>query len=655
MSYNLRPERKLKRPARYSSETGEECGGPSASTNHNVAAHSGIEFSHDRSVGVAAPRTQHLSPLTSQAPTPLTLAVQGAQATPRTSFKLNRSSAPKSHRRMPNVRYVRKRSQRPRVDSHHDYDHDLDTPSARRPIGRHTTPQTQPVPTSIFPSAKPASFPSLPTDRRRPEDNLNDGVHHGVRALMRAMEKSDKEGIRTYKYEVDSMYNNKHFPIHMKEEERQWYAELRQRSNPNSPTAQITFASLWPSLRQTIIEQTCDDFPPGTYYDSYHPVKCLLGLSQSEFKTIQDENCQVWNVEDDIPRYLLEFRRLHLNEIIDPDTPPEREVVKAIRFLRQELLPGSLLGEWQFPLPSIEAFQMWSSQACVGMSKKDHPDTLNSDDTLALLVRYGWEKSDQPHSSSLANNDMTQSSSDIRALIHAEAKLQDRKRQALAHHPVRSQKRPTPKDQNRRSVLKQTRSLPLDEVPTRPQAQHTETNTPKSKSPLASYTGSWTPRHRTEWLAAHNPTTPQTQPTPPKPSTHPAHKPDTKKRKRDHENPATRQRIRSAHTIPSPAQRCSQFTPTSSRYDNLSLRIRTVDQLQQQNRKHTGLRRNASTIKRLRDDLGVMDGFEYSYYDGPSTGDRRASGQAVEMVVESASAYAQAVAMDEVVARDDSV
>lgn len=68
------------------------------------------------------------------------------------------------------------------------------------------------------------------------------------------------------------------------------------------------------------------------------------------------ENAEVWETGDDIPAYYRELRIKHPNMIIDPDEPPPAEVVKAIRFLKQQSLPGGLLGEWH-ALPPIEVFR----------------------------------------------------------------------------------------------------------------------------------------------------------------------------------------------------------------------------------------------------------------------------------------------------------
>jgi hypothetical protein len=119
----------------------------------------------------------------------------------------------------------------------------------------------------------------------------------------------------------------------------------------------IDFRSLWPSLRQTIIEEIHKNFPEGAFYDSYLPVKTILELSNSTLKSIMEENAKIWNVEDEIPGYLLRYKRENPEVAIDPDDPPPQEVVRAIKYLKQMHLPGTLLGEWQFPLPDLEVFR----------------------------------------------------------------------------------------------------------------------------------------------------------------------------------------------------------------------------------------------------------------------------------------------------------
>jgi hypothetical protein len=63
------------------------------------------------------------------------------------------------------------------------------------------------------------------------------------------------------------------------------------------------------------------------------------------------ENNKAW---DEIPLHLAKLKKEHPDEPINPNLPPLHSLVEAIRFLKQEDLPGSLLGEWQFPLPHVE-------------------------------------------------------------------------------------------------------------------------------------------------------------------------------------------------------------------------------------------------------------------------------------------------------------
>lgn len=97
-------------------------------------------------------------------------------------------------------------------------------------------------------------------------------------------------------------------------------------------------------------------FPSGTWHDGYPPVRHLLQINSSTFQRIVEENAHVWETEE-IPAHLLRLKQQNPGKAIDPDTPPQTGVVHAIRYLQQMHLPGSLLGEWQFPLPNIEVFR----------------------------------------------------------------------------------------------------------------------------------------------------------------------------------------------------------------------------------------------------------------------------------------------------------
>jgi len=69
-----------------------------------------------------------------------------------------------------------------------------------------------------------------------------------------------------------------------------------------------------------------------------------------------EENNHVWN-DDEIPEHLQRLKRMNPDAAIDPEMSPEAGVVRAIKFLKQQHLPGSLLGEWQMPLPNVEVFR----------------------------------------------------------------------------------------------------------------------------------------------------------------------------------------------------------------------------------------------------------------------------------------------------------
>jgi hypothetical protein len=120
------------------------------------------------------------------------------------------------------------------------------------------------------------------------------------------------------------------------------------------PHPQLTFAHLYPELRAVIIDAIKDSFPEDSFFDSYMPVKWLLKLSDMQLKTIMEENDVVW---DEIPQHLQAIKNAHPELVLDEGTPSERAIVDTIRFLKQERLPSSLLGRWQFPLPDIEVFR----------------------------------------------------------------------------------------------------------------------------------------------------------------------------------------------------------------------------------------------------------------------------------------------------------
>lgn len=116
----------------------------------------------------------------------------------------------------------------------------------------------------------------------------------------------------------------------------------------------MTFESLWPSLRQTIIDEIQADFTGLGYIDAFYPVQRILKLKRAKLARIMNDNGEVWETAD-IPLYYRELRKGNPDAIIDPEQPPPAQVVRAIMFLKQKSLPCSLLGEWQV-LPAVEVF-----------------------------------------------------------------------------------------------------------------------------------------------------------------------------------------------------------------------------------------------------------------------------------------------------------
>ncbi|KAH7385416.1 hypothetical protein DE146DRAFT_636009 [Phaeosphaeria sp. MPI-PUGE-AT-0046c] len=209
---------------------------------------------------------------------------------------------------------------------------------------------------SIELNAQPVAFPSLPTDRPTagPVEQPND---HGLPRRMEASKKCSQAGIERSERAVDAMYACTQFPETLHVKQKEWYTDLRKCWLPGEEHVEdIEFASLYPSLRATIITQIYEAFPLGTYHDGYLPVRHLLQINNSTFQKIAQENAHVWENEE-MPAHLLRLKKQNPDKAIDPDTPPQTGVVHAIRYLQQMHLPGSLLGEWQFPLPDIEVFR----------------------------------------------------------------------------------------------------------------------------------------------------------------------------------------------------------------------------------------------------------------------------------------------------------
>ncbi|KAF1830116.1 hypothetical protein BDW02DRAFT_601950 [Decorospora gaudefroyi] len=245
--------------------------------------------------------------------------------------------------------------------------------------------------TSSFLRSKPAAFPSLLTDTPSSLSKIvPDFSGHGMKELMEWTERGDEENATAIKLYFDGLYEAS---------AEAWYAELRRLWDPEESDVKIPFTSLWPSLSNTIIDQIRDDFPKGTYLDSYYPVARLLGLTRKELNSIILRNNGDWgDFEEDFHAYFDFLKRNNPDGIVDPEQPPPKEVVKAIRFLKQHSLPGSLLGCWQYPLPPFKDIApglndtTWIMESIEGdhnphRSIPEFPNVLSPEQSHSLLLR----------------------------------------------------------------------------------------------------------------------------------------------------------------------------------------------------------------------------------------------------------------------------
>ncbi|RAR02046.1 FMI2 protein [Stemphylium lycopersici] len=338
MPYSLRPESSLKLPERYRQVDDEEDNHPPnpRPADNGTAIHTqesllaGPEDLTSFANIYPPPRP---SSLTAQHPHFFQPARTDFVSTTNFTTPTNASShrQPPERLNMANIKIVRAAPRRSEGEDRHH--HEL---SSRSRSGRATKASQRNIapPTPTIP--KPAAFPSLPTNVPPSPQAHHQNPGHGMKELFEAMEDDDEERVTATKQYVDRMYQA-----------------------DTSECYQIKFESLWRSLRQTIIEEIQTDFPEATYKTPFYPAQRILNLSTEQLVTIMSGNAQVWETDDDIPAWYREQKRKHPTVIIDPDEPPPAEVVKAIRFLKQQSLPGSLLGEWH-ALPPIECpTQQW--------------------------------------------------------------------------------------------------------------------------------------------------------------------------------------------------------------------------------------------------------------------------------------------------------
>ena len=135
--------------------------------------------------------------------------------------------------KMANVKFV-KTKKRPRADDAQP-EHLDDTPPPRRPAGRprkaHRAVTAAASAPAVLPEIelavtfahpKPAAFPSLPTDRPpSPAPTIADNfAGNGMREMMDALEKADKETVTAIQRHIDGLYATG---------TDKWYEELRGR------------------------------------------------------------------------------------------------------------------------------------------------------------------------------------------------------------------------------------------------------------------------------------------------------------------------------------------------------------------------------------------------------------------------------------------
>ncbi|EOA86150.1 uncharacterized protein SETTUDRAFT_28548 [Exserohilum turcica Et28A] len=362
MPYSLRSGNKLKRPARYRDESDDKVDSSTHPTSGNRDTDSQsqndslTDSMESASTANSTPPPSSFTPpaFSFTPPSPLfTHPTVVAPAATTNSSNLSNTSHPPplQHPKMANTKIVKANPRR--TDEHRETEPD-DPP----PAGNHTKNPNKIsrrnralalTPKFAFP--KPAAFPSLPTDApppSQPESAATDQSSvHSMKELFEAIESQDQARVAAIKQSIDRMY---------RESENEWYAELRKRWSPDEVEEIVTFESLWYSVRNTIIEEIQADFTDIYHGSPFYPAQRILNLEMEKLVAIMKENMEVWTTEDEIPKYFQQYRRRHPDAIIDPDEPPPAEVVRAIRFLRQQSLPGSLLGEWHI-LPPVEVFR----------------------------------------------------------------------------------------------------------------------------------------------------------------------------------------------------------------------------------------------------------------------------------------------------------
>ncbi|KAF2870858.1 hypothetical protein BDV95DRAFT_70080 [Massariosphaeria phaeospora] len=402
---NLRQKNQRRAPQRYQGD-GTYVGDPDSSpdfAHEQIFAQSTVNkrrHTSDQSRGERLPDTPESSPHPESSPESQPANFDTSPLLPTPPSRRDPRSQPRTQsHEMANIRHVKSnkrrrsapqsqeppRSTRARVAVESFVDSASPTPTERPRTQVRASKRISPPAT---PALKPAVFPTL--SAVKPTGDTSDASDEDVDLwkLPNLLEErcSGDLASQQISYErIDRLYNKKTvFPADMSEREKRWYNDVKSLLAARSPEGEpkIQFEQLWRSLRQVIIDQLIDECPnaPGGLYG---PVMRLLHIpDRAVLDKILAENSDV----HDIPQYIWDLKEEFPDKPIDPDMPPPEEVVKAIKYLRQEHLPASLLGEWQFRLPRVEIAKPRP------LSKPSHAsplstsgDGLNKSSSLTLL------------------------------------------------------------------------------------------------------------------------------------------------------------------------------------------------------------------------------------------------------------------------------
>ncbi|KAF2849723.1 hypothetical protein T440DRAFT_124797 [Plenodomus tracheiphilus IPT5] len=400
MPYGLRAKTDLKRPQRYSQANAVNNHGADQRSEANIKespskpplppiftiARADSHQTVDPLPTLSPPAPSPSPPLTSPAATSPTTAAAVGPALALPAVIVSAPSRRRVRNMLPSVKQVRK-DKRSRDNGEPTSDYENSAPSrrpSRRP--RRRSIESASVVPSIYPTLTPSAFPTksgTPPPKKHAQ-TLEVERQQYARHIMEARKDGNQKRIRESEQAVDRLYACAPPTDQLTADDpdqSRWYRQVKERSSNDYSSAevihatntafcdcshyslQVLFSSLSPSLRQVIIDSIRDEFPPGSYHDPYFPVQIILGLTYSQLSQIIAENIEVWNSDEEIIPHLRELKQQYPDEGIDPDLPPPLEVVRAIKFLKQNHLAGNLLGEWQLPLPSAECFAMFAEES----------------------------------------------------------------------------------------------------------------------------------------------------------------------------------------------------------------------------------------------------------------------------------------------------